>query len=213
MNQMLFTSIKKNNNNNNNNDNNIDTINTIPIISRRNAFTVRPFIPQQQQQVIPIVNNDQINEKKMKWGAPIWYFFHTLAEKVKENEFLSIRNDLLNNIILICKNLPCPNCAAHATEYMSKINFNVINSKDDLKTLLLDFHNIVNKRKGYQIFTRKELDEKYSKAITINIFNSFLIVFQDKHKSIRMIADDMYRQRLSIILKDWITNNYNKFDM
>jgi hypothetical protein len=206
MNQMMFTSIKKNNPNNPNITG--PTVVQPTVITRRTAFSITPNISPQS---VPIVTNNQITEKKMKWGPSIWFFFHTLAEKVKEEEFLSIRGDIINNILLICKNLPCPNCASHATDYMSKINFNVIRTKDDLKTLLFTFHNSVNQKKGYPIFTRHELDDKYSKAVTINIFNNFLITFQDKHKSIRMISDDMYRQRLSVNLRDWFISNINKF--
>jgi hypothetical protein len=207
MNTLLFTSIKKNNT-----INEVSVKPTTPVIqtmTRRNAFFIKPNL---QPQNVPIVTNSQITEKKMKWGAPVWYFFHTLVEKVKDEYFLSMRTDIINNIVLICKNLPCPNCASHASDYMSKVNFSAITSKDDLKTLLFNFHNTVNQKKGYPLFTRQELDEKYSKAVTINIFNNFLIVFQDKHKSLRMIADDMYRQRLSASLKDWFMANYTKFD-
>jgi hypothetical protein len=205
---MLFTSIKKNNNQYEHPIKQ-QPITLAPLMTRRNAFLIKPNI---QPSTVPIVTNSQIMEKKMKWGAPIWYFFHTVAEKVKEEHFLEIKTELINNIVLVCKNLPCPNCAMHATDYMSKINLNAIRTKDEFKTLLFNFHNTVNKKKGYPIFTREELDEKYKKAITINIFNNFLLIFQDKHKSIRMIADDMYRQRIALYLKDWLSMNYNKFE-
>lgn len=209
MNQMMFTSIKKNNN-----DNNVihasHAVISAPLMLRRNAFNMNPNI--QQDRPVPIVTNEQITEKKMKWGPPVWFFFHTIAEKVKPEEFPSIRGDILNNIVLICKNLPCPNCASHAADYMSKINLNAIQTRDDLKSLLFTFHNTVNQRKGYQLFTRQQLDDKYSTAVTVNIFNNFLLHFQDKHKSIRMIADDMYRKRISANLRDWFIANINKFN-
>ena len=149
---------------------------------------------------------------KMLWGAPIWFLFHTLAEKVKEENFFQVKTDLLNNIFTICKNLPCPTCAGHATDYMNKINFNSIRTKQDLKMMLFNFHNSVNQRKNYTSFQLSELDEKYSKAITINIFNNFLKHFQDKHKSIRMISDDIYRKRIAANLKVWFSNNIQYFN-
>lgn len=207
MNQMMFTNIK---NNNNNMSSHGSTVIASSLMSRRNAFNMNANI--QQERPVPAVTNEQINEKKMKWGPPVWYFFHTMAEKVKPEEFPSIRGDILNNIVLICKNLPCPNCASHATDYMSKINLNSIQTRDDLKALLFTFHNTVNLKKGYVLFTRQQLDDKYSTAVTINIFNNFLLHFQDKHKSLRMISDDMYRQRISANLRDWFIANINKFN-
>ena len=32
------------------------------------------------------------------WGTPTWYFFHTLAEKIKENEYDGIKGEVLSYI-------------------------------------------------------------------------------------------------------------------
>ena len=79
----------------------------------------------------------------------------------KEESFHYIRVELLNNIYSICVNLPCPVCSAHAKEYMEKINFNTIRTKEDLKNMLFQFHNNVNLRKNVYLFPREQLDEKY----------------------------------------------------
>lgn len=200
MNKMQFTIMKKNY------KTNINGETTIVQPLSNNVSHVNILRPSTNN-----VSNEKGNERKMKWGQPIWFLFHTLAEKVKVDDFPYIKKELFNNIVLICKNLPCPTCASHATDFMSKVNFNVINTKEELKTLLFQFHNVVNHKKGFPIFTRVELDEKYSKAVTMNIINNFLIHFQNKHRSIQMIADDMYRQRLSLLLKDWFITNINKF--
>ena len=42
--------------------------------------------------------------KKLPWGEPIWFLFHTLAHKIKEKSFLIVKNELLNIIFLICNN-------------------------------------------------------------------------------------------------------------
>ena len=39
-----------------------------------------------------------------------------------------------------------------------------------------------------------------------------MIFFQDKHKSIHMIANDMHRARLSQNLKQWFNENIQYFD-
>jgi len=163
-----------------------------------------------KRQIEPVV--EQEVPKRMRWGQPIWFLFHTLAEKVKEENFQQIRLELLNNIYSICSNLPCPDCASHAVQYLNKINFNAIQTKLQLKELLFIFHNEVNKKKGYPLLSRSELDSKYSSAVTKRIIYNFAIVYQDKHKSVRMIANDMFRSRQIIFLKEWFSKNIQYFD-
>jgi hypothetical protein len=151
--------------------------------------------------------------KKMKWGEPTWFLFHTLAEKVKENNFQSIRLDLINLITIICSNLPCPDCANHATDYMKKINPASIRTKQDLKLMLFQFHNVVNQKKNFPLFPFDNLDSKYFNANTVNIIQNFIIHFQDKHHSIRMIANDLYRFRITEQLKLWFNNNLQYFEL
>jgi hypothetical protein len=167
-------------------------------------------------------NNDQLArpsieivkpEKKMKWGEPTWFLFHTLAEKIKDEYFQTIRLDLMNTIFTICKNLPCPDCANHATEYMKKINFASIKTKQDLKLLLFQFHNVVNQKKHFPLFSVNELDAKYSCANTINIIQNFMYYFQDKNHSIRMIANDIHRSRIAEQLKTWFNSNMQYFNL
>lgn len=150
--------------------------------------------------------------KKMKWGEPTWYLFHTLACKVKEDCFQQVRGDLLNHIYSICANLPCPMCANHAMEYMKNVNFNTIRTKQDLIDMLYVFHNAVNKKKNFPQFPHADLESKYSKAVTKNIIFNFLYHFQDKHKSVHMIANDMFRTRQVELLKEWFNKNYNCFE-
>lgn len=232
MNQLNFTSIKKGNisqvysteNQNKNIQNNIN----LNIFQKRNIQSVRPVLATTtttttSMDIVPITSTPtttprvnhgkQSNVKKMKWGEPTWFLFHTLAEKVKPEYFSLVKTELLNNIYAICKNLPCPNCASHATQYLNGINFNTIRTKEDLKLMLFNFHNAVNEKKGLPIFYLVDLNEKYSKAVTLNIINNFIMHFRDKHKSIRMISDDLYRQRLSGLLMNWFSLNMKCFNM
>jgi hypothetical protein len=187
------------------------------IINRQNNIASMPIVlPQTRSISRNVVEQPAVTDtnkpKKMKWGEPTWYLFHALAEKVKEERFSSIRGELLNTIYVICKNLPCPLCANHATQYMNAINFNTIQTKKDLIDLLWNFHNEVNKRKNFPIFPYEQLAEKYSKANLINIIQVFMVHFKDKHASLRMIADDMYRQQISRKMQDWFRQNIQSFD-
>ena len=151
--------------------------------------------------------------KKVRWGEPTWFLFHTLSVKIKEHEFKRIRVELLNNIYGICINLPCPDCANHAKTYLDNINFNTIQTKEDFKQMLFVFHNEVNKRKGYPLFSYDKLDEKYSLAITNNIIRNFMVHFTDRNRSIKLLATDLYRVKLSEALKIWFNENIQSFDV
>ena len=205
---MIFSYKSQHNTSQNNISNNRQSnIASMPIVLPQIRSIRRNVVEQ------PVVADTNTNKpKKMKWGEPTWYLFHALAEKVKEEQFQSVRGELLNTIYVICKNLPCPMCASHATQYMNAINFNTIKTKNDLIDLLWNFHNEVNQKKNFPIFPHEQLAEKYSRANLINIIQLFMYHFKDKHASLRMIADDMYRQQISTKMQEWFRQNIQSFD-
>lgn len=204
---MLFTNSrsigKQNNNNNNNNNNNLllySTHNPRNIIHK-----VSKPAPKPAPKPVPI-------GPKLLWGPAIWYMLHTTAEKIKEESFKSLKGVLLKHIYSICSNLPCPTCSTHAVQYLKKVDLNKIHTKEDLKKMLFLFHNDVNKRLGKQEFTYLELNEKYSKCNYSNVLNVFFKYFQDKHKTVNMLSNDMYTQRISNKILEWILNNRQHFN-
>ena len=187
--------------------------------NRNNIFTHNinfgmNLYPQKPQPIQPIqtITDTSNKPKKMKWGEPTWFFLHTMAQKIKPEYFETIRQGFLTQISSICRNLPCPDCANHAAHYLDNSNFNRIKTKDDLIVFLYEFHNTVNSKKGYPLFSKSELNEKYSKANTMNIINYFIYHFTDKSKSIRMISNDMFRMRIIQLLKEWLNENLQFFD-
>ena len=83
--------------------------------------TVRPMVFQFQKSVVsqqrlqqeqpkptPIMLSDPVAQSKMKWGKPIWTFFHVSAHKMKPEYFNLIIKEYLNFIVLVCNTLPCP---------------------------------------------------------------------------------------------------------
>lgn len=151
-------------------------------------------------------------EPKMTWGPPIWFLFHTLAHKVKLESFPIIREGLLKNIYSICANLPCPLCTNHATEYLNKINFNNIQTKDELIKTLFVFHNEVNKRKNMEMFPFLQVDLKYKTAVTKNIVQYFMVQYEKKTKNVKMPSNEFHRKNLIVILKKWFNDNLHHFD-
>jgi hypothetical protein len=168
----------------------------------RNAGSVRPVVEEP---------STKPPKKKMKWGEPTWIFLHTIAQKIKDDRFLGMREQLLQKINMICRNLPCPDCSAHASKYLDAINFNMIVTKQDLITFLWTFHNEVNKRKGIPIADRSVLD-KYCTANTNNVINYFIVMYSDKSPSIKMIANDFHRKRLIKELQTWLIEHLSNFD-
>ena len=183
-----------------------NNINRKPIIN--NNHSVREIVTSNS---FKQDNNESKAIKSMTWGEPTWFLFHTLAEKVKNENFVFIRKELLNLIYSICSNLPCPICTNHATTYLNSVNFNSIQTKQQLKDLLFVFHNEVNTRKGHPFFDYKQLDEKYSKANTNLIINNFINSFSNKHKNMKLIADDFIRTKIVQKMSEWFYNNISHF--
>lgn len=150
---------------------------------------------------------------KMKWGAPTWYILHTMAEKLRDDYFLQFRDDILDVVFTICTNLPCPECSDHAKNYLNNtVFYKNIRSRAELKEMLYNFHNYVNSRKKYQIFSHDELDKKYALANTKNIIENFMYFYQDRSKSVKLLATELYRARIIAQLKTWFQNNIYYFN-
>jgi hypothetical protein len=180
--------------------------------ARKNYYqrpVTQPQVIQQKEQTQVVPQN---NPNKIKWGPPTWFLFHTLAHKIKDEYFSKIKTEFITNIVTICRNLPCPKCADHATEYMSKLNLAAIQTKDDLKNMLFKFHNDVNVRTGSPLFDYNDLNDKYNAAITINIIQNFFVFFKDKSFNVTAIANSMHRERITSALMVWFKNNIQCFD-
>ena len=173
--------------------------------------TPNPFINQIQNNInnnvstVPVIN-------KVKWGEPTWFLLHTLSVKVKDDQFTRIRQHLLNTIYAICVNLPCPTCAEHAKSYLDGINFNTIQTKEQLKQMLHAFHNSVNQRKGYPYFSYDQLDPKYSLAVTNNILINFMNHFTQRNYNIKLVSQEFSRTQLCNQLKKWFNENIHAFE-
>jgi hypothetical protein len=143
------------------------------------------------------------------WGPPIWTFFHTLAEKVNEDEFPKIKVILFSYIKRICNFLPCPECSSHAYQFLARVNINSIKTKHDFKNMLYVFHNTVNKRKTKQLFNYANMN-KYKYNNIGSTFNNFVSVYQTKG-NLNLIAESFQRSLLIKDLKIWLINNHKYF--
>ncbi len=97
--------------------------------------------------------------KKYEWGNATWYLFHIIAEKLTNDIYIVEKSNIINLITTICNNLPCPSSSEHASKYLLTINFNNINSNEDLKMFFFKFHNLVNIRIHKPQFSLDELNK------------------------------------------------------
>lgn len=147
---------------------------------------------------------------KMLWGEPTWYMLHTLVEKVNESTFPNIRTSFIQFILRVCSNLPCPECANHATRYMQGINFEAITTKEQLKQLLWKFHNTVNQKKGHEFYPFEKL-EIYKRANVNNIVQNFIYHFEKKTYSMRLGTHNFNRGMAVTNVRNWLTINIKYF--
>jgi len=144
-----------------------------------------------------------------QWGPPIWTLFHTLVEKLHEDTFTVIGPQLFFYIKKISSNLPCPECSQHAANFLSKINFNGVKTKNDFIQMMFFFHNTVNFRKKKPIFNAIHLS-KYKNINVITAFNNFVAVYHTRG-NMKLLADSFQRK---LVLKDfrkWFLNNIQNF--
>jgi len=158
----------------------------------------------------PIINQSETEKKEMKWAQPTWTMLHTLAEKVDNERFTEVREGLLRIIYMICTMLPCPICSEHAKEFLNGINFNTVVTKDNLRYLLFDFHNLVNSRREYKTFLFEDLI-KYEQFNTNIVIQNCMFFFAQNSGSIRLIADDLHRKRSVVDIKKWFNENIKYF--
>ena len=156
---------------------------------------------------------DPPNSVLMKWGAPTWSLFHVLAEKTKPELFSTIRNELIDIIVLIATNLPCPNCSGHATQYLKRVNLNAIQTQDQLRYFLFLFHNSVNERKHVPLYEFEELSTRYSLVNTADTIHRFMYFYEGKYtRTNHLVAQGFARANITRRLKDWFDKNINVFN-
>lgn len=145
------------------------------------------------------------------WGSVTWTLFHTLAEKLKENnqEHIPLLFGQINNI---CKNLPCPTCREHAIHSLNTCNKNKINSRENLIRFLWEFHNIVNKRKDIKPMPFEECKELYKKYRTGIVVQNFLNIFSLNARNEKGMMDTFHRARCISQFKTYIVKYHSKFN-
>ncbi len=135
------------------------------------------------------------------WGNATWNLLHGLVEKFNSKYYENNKNTLINIIINICNNLPCPDCRDHANIFFKKYNINKCYNKELLERYLFEMHNDVNRRTNKKIFSKENLHEKYSKINFVNVLNSFFSIY-NSHNNIGAPRMMMYSSMKHVFLKN-----------
>jgi len=146
-----------------------------------------------------------------QWGPPVWALLHTMAEKMNERYFPEIATPMFQVVLQICKNLPCPDCAAHATVFLNKVRMSTIQTKQDFKMMLFVFHNTVNKRKLKPLSDVNSL-EKYATNSLQTVFIQFVREYTKRQSNFKLMADSNARKRVVTNVDDWFRQNISKFN-
>jgi len=109
---------------------------------------------------------------RLKFSGPsAWLLLHSLASKIKEEKLIENKEKINNLIENICKNIQCPVCVEHATNYLNT-NKITLDSKNELINYLYIFHNIINKITGKKIISI-DIISNYEKVKILNILENY----------------------------------------
>ena len=137
------------------------------------------------------------------WAVPTWLFLHTLAANLPEHTYNNIKADVLMQIKNICAVLPCPDCAKHATEYLSGLTVKHIPTKESLKVVLWRFHNVVNVQTKKPIFPIEQM-VIYERSNLAVMYNMFLTEFTRPVRNPKLLMDVLSRDRIIVNFKVWM---------
>ena len=167
-----------------------------------------------QLHITPIYPHFILQKKRAsmtnKWGPPTWNFFHTIVERIKDEEYPKIGFELVNHIIRISQYLPCPDCAKHATNYFKKIHPQVFKTKDGFKRVLYSLHDDVNYRTQKHRPTMADILEQYKHKSVTDTFNNFSEVYNTRGNMMFMM-ESFHRNRILLEFKHWIMLHISSF--
>lgn len=144
------------------------------------------------------------------WGPPIWNLFHSLIEKINDDDYRSIGLELFGFIKQICNYLPCPECANHATRFLSGVKSETVNNKEGLRKIIFILHQNVNMRKQKKSFAYNDLEIYKSKNI-INVFNNFVNSYKSTTGNMKLLTEGFQRQMIVKEFRKWFLKNFKSF--
>jgi len=147
---------------------------------------------------------------KKVWGPTIWILLHSLCELIKDEYFLTEKNNLVAQIKNICYNLPCPTCTNHAISILKRIKLEDVKTKSDLIHKVWVFHNIVNKNTK-KPFVDKDILDQYKRARLDNILYKVKTTYKSSFLSSKYIMYKFHGQKAFYEFLKYMHYNKDKF--
>lgn len=147
-----------------------------------------------------IKNDLQAIQKSEYWGRITWTFLHVMSSKIKDDYFDSFKDEYLDMCKKICKNVPCGVCKRHASIVMDNIDFELIQTTNDLQSFFYDFHNSVNIGTDKPVFPEENLSN-------YNEFNTEIVIAVFK-----IIMEKTFKKDIYDDFNVWISANQDKFN-
>jgi len=149
--------------------------------------------------------------KKAEWGPIIWKTLHCICMKIKDEEFSNEKEELFNMIEHICANLPCPQCASHATGIIRRHKMRNAKSKDDLIKFIFLMHNEVNKRLKKNVYSFKHIN-KYELLNTKNVLIEYYSMNTKIKYNEKMMLHSFHRTKFLQKFYHYFNQNIDKFN-
>lgn len=144
--------------------------------------------------------------EKYIWGMITWYMFHVIAEKIRDEFFMFARQSMIDFVVQISNNLPCPVCAQHAKQHLARVNFSQIQTKEQFKYFIFAFHNRVNADLGKPLQSLDVL-ERYKNANIDKIIQMFVHVHNHESFSNKMMMRKHMKNHNIKHFINWFTTN------
>lgn len=143
------------------------------------------------------------------WGPAVWTLFHTLAEKINEENNTAFVQQVFGFIKRICAFLPCPECSKDATSYLQRVKQSEIKTRTGLISTVYLFHNYVNRKKKKRLFNYGEIS-RYRNMNMVKVVSVFIGAYNTKG-NMNLIAESFQRKLIVSDLKRWLSGNINMF--
>jgi hypothetical protein len=130
----------------------------------------------------------------LEWGNITWKFFHTLAEKIDETKFPEIRDSIINIILEVCDNLPCPICKNDAANILKYAYVKNIKTKKHLIEFLRQFHNLVNMKLDKKTYSADEINSMYNNVNLKDVVSNFTRVYKKRNFNLKLLNNNLQKK-------------------
>ena len=148
-----------------------------------------------------------MKKHKNNWGQFTWTLFHTLIELIPNERYKTLGPIIFSVIKNMCSILPCPDCSAHAMDYLKFVTIKQLPTKEHLKQFMYHFHNNINITNRKPIFPYINMD-KYKQGNLYVIFKNVEILYNKNYGNPRMMVNSMRRKKILQNLHTIIKTHY-----